>query len=230
MFFITGTDTDIGKTIITAGIACILKQQGYKTAVYKPVQSGAQKTKDGLISPDLEFVKKISTNITLKSTYNLEAPIAPSVAAEIEKVEILPEKILKDFKSLKRDHNFVIVEGAGGILVPIYKNFLIRDLIKLLDLPLIIVSRPSLGTINHTLLTIEAAKAKNIEILGIIISNYPEHTKDIAIKTAPKVITEIGGVEILGIIPHIQNFNSENFISVFEKNLDNQKFFTLNSH
>ncbi|MCG8403087.1 MAG: dethiobiotin synthase [Firmicutes bacterium] len=230
MFFITGTDTDIGKTIITAGIACILKQQGYKTAVYKPVQSGAQKTKDGLISPDLEFVKKISTNITLKSTYNLEAPIAPSVAAEIEKVEILPEKILKDFKSLKRDHNFVIVEGAGGILVPIYKNFLIRDLIKLLDLPLIIVSRPSLGTINHTLLTIEAAKAKNIEILGIIISNYPEHTKDIAIKTAPKVITEIGGVEILGIIPHIQNFNSDNFISVFEKNLDNQKFFTLNSH
>ena len=109
MFFITGTDTEIRKTIITAGIACILKQQGYKTAVYKPVQSGAQKTKDGLISPDLEFVKKISTNITLKSTYNLEAPIAPSVAAEIEKVEILPEKILKDFKSLKRDHNVVLV-------------------------------------------------------------------------------------------------------------------------
>jgi dethiobiotin synthetase len=109
---------------------------------------------------------------------------------------------------------------------------LVRDLIKSLDLPLIIVARPDLGTINHTLLTIEAAKNHNIEILGVIISNYPCKTNDIAIKTASDIIKSISNVEILGIIPKLdglmQDFNNhELLIDAIINNIDLQKVFNI---
>lgn len=202
--FITGTDTDVGKTVVTAGIAAVLQNSGYSVGVYKPAQSGCLSENGKLILPDPHFVESINSNIVTKTTYNLIHPTAPAIAAQIEGVKIEPKNFLDDYKELSKECDIVLVEGAGGLLVPVYENFLMRDLIKLLDLPLIIVARPDLGTINHTLLTIEAAKNRNIEVLGVIISNYPEDTEDVAITTAPKLIQELSGEKILGILPKIQ--------------------------
>jgi dethiobiotin synthetase len=206
--FITATDTDVGKTVITGALAGALVKLGYSVGVYKPVQTGCI-VKNGIkTSPDLDFINKISPEIKTKASYLLAEPVAPYTAAVLENIEITREKILEDYNQLKNKCDFVIVEGAGGLLTPIYKKFLIRDMIELLDLPVIIVARPNLGTINHTLLTIESAKNANIEVLGVIISNYPQNVDNTAIKTAPKLIEEFSGVKVLGVLPHFKEINT----------------------
>ncbi len=212
--FITGTDTDVGKTIVTAGLASCFQNEGKKTAVFKPVQSGAEEENGQLVAPDLKFVEKINPKVTTLATYNLKHAVAPSLAAELENVKISTDNIIKDYNNLTNQHDVVLIEGAGGIMAPVYKNFLIIDLIKKFNIPMIIVARPNLGTINHTLLTINVAKQYNIKTLGIIISNYPSDTNDIAIKTAPKIIEELSGIKILGCVPamDLSKNNLENII------------------
>src|SRR3989339_782450 len=230
--FITGTDTNVGKTVVTAGLAAVMQGLGYSMGVYKPVQTGSVNAGEGLISPDLHFVHSIDPYILTKSSYDFITPVAPSLAASIEGVEIRVNNFVKDCNDLKKNCDLVIVEGAGGILTPVYKDFFIRDLIKLLNLPLLIVARPDLGTINHTLLTIEAAKNHNIDILGVVISNYPLDTTDIAMKTASEIIESLSGVKILGILPKVeglmQNFNNHELLIDFTiNNLNIQEIFRI---
>ena len=206
--FITGTDTDVGKTVVTAGLACAVRSLGYSVGVFKPVQTGSFKKNNEFVSADLKFVKSVDDSILTYASYNFKEPVAPSLAADLDGIVIDLDKIIEDYKELERKCDFVIVEGAGGLLVPIKGSFLMRDLAKTLDLPLVIVARPNLGTINHTLLTVEAAKNKNIKIAGIIISGYPSGTEDIAIKNAPDIIKELSGENLLGILPKIEDLNN----------------------
>jgi len=226
--FITGTDTNVGKTLITAGIAGAAASFGYTAGVYKPVQTGIEMFNGRIINSDLDFVNFVDQKIITKCGYNFSLPAAPALAAEIEKIKIETEIFIKDFEELNKKCDVVIVEGAGGFLVPVYEDFLIRDLVKLLNIPLIIVARPDLGTINHTLLTIEAAKNSGINILGIIISNYPKDTDDIVIKTAPEIINKLSKIEILGIVPNLSKAIIEGpqyFIKEIIKNVDMSKIF-----
>lgn len=230
--FITGTDTDVGKTVITAGIAAVMQGLGYAMSVYKPVQSGCILQNGVLSIPDLDFVKSIDPNIKTKSTYNLINPQSPALAASMENVIINKSHFVHDFHELKSQSDFVIVEGAGGLMVPVYQSFLIKDLVKLLNLPLLIVANPFLGTVNHTLLTISAAKNAGIEVLGVIISNYPINTADSGIKAAPGMIKELGGVDILGILPEITGLGnvydkSESLIDAVINFIDVQKIFNI---
>jgi len=230
--FITGTDTDVGKTIVTAGLAAVMQGLGYSVGVYKPVQSGALTINNKLIAPDLRFVKHIDSNILTKSTYKLRQPLSPALAATLDNVRINKSFFVRDYTAFKKYCDIVLVEGAGGLLVPVYENFLIRDLVKTLNLPLLIVARPNRGTINHTLLTIEAAKTFGIDIIGVIISNYPSNTRDIGIKTAPSTIFELSGVKVLGILPHIKGLgqnriNPEFLIDAVINNVDIQEVFRM---
>jgi len=231
--FITGTDTEVGKTIVTAGIAAVMQSLGYVMGVYKPVQSGAV-MKDGILSsPDLDFVKSVDSNIQTNASYNFKEPVAPSLAALLENTKIHKNRLKIDYEKMKESCDFVITEGAGGILTPVADNFTIRDVAKLLSLPVIIVARPDLGTINHTMLSIEAALAVGLQVLGVIISNYPSSTDDIAIKTAPDIISELTGVKILGILPSIQKINynvsgtPEALIDMVINNIDIQEIFDI---
>lgn len=203
--FITGTDTDIGKTFITSGLAATMQSLGYSTCVYKPVQSGADE-KNGLkISPDLAFVQNIDPYVKTYSSYLFKAPTAPLIAAELENVVVDKNIIKTDFKTLSEGHDCTITEGAGGLMVPIAPKFLILDMIKMLGLPIVIVIRPDLGTVNHTILTVNQAISSGINVRGVIINNFPEKTKDIAIKTAPRLIEEYSDAKILGIVKHFNN-------------------------
>ncbi len=231
--FITGTDTGVGKTVVTAGLAAVMQSLGYMMGVYKPVQSGAIEKNGELIAPDLEFVNSIDSNILTKTSYNFKAPVAPSLAAILENTKVYKNRLKIDYEYMRENCDFVITEGAGGILAPVAENFMVRDLAKMLDLPVLIVARPDLGTINHTLLTIEAAMAGGIEVSGVVFSNYPTGTDDIAIKTAPEIVTELSGVKVLGILPIIKEIDgnepgiAEALIDMVINNIDIQELFKI---
>lgn len=120
--FVTGTDTDVGKTVVTAGLAAVMQSLGYKSGVYKPFQSGAEEKNGFLISPDLSYVKKLDFYIETLCTYLLKAPTAPYIAAELENVNINLSAVAREYQSLKQTCDVVLVEGAGGLLVPVTKD------------------------------------------------------------------------------------------------------------
>ncbi len=217
--FVTGTDTGVGKTVVTAGLAAVMQGLDIRMGVYKPIQTGPDS--------DLSFVKSIDSNIVTKCSYSFKPPVAPSLAAILDNVKIHQNRIKIDFDSLKNDCDFVLVEGAGGILVPIDEGFMMRDLAKMLNLSVLIVARPYLGTINHALLTIEAIRSAGLNVLGVIISNYPTDTDDIAIKTSPDIISELSGVEVFGLLPALNPLTPEALIDAVINNIDIQGLFNI---
>jgi dethiobiotin synthetase len=230
--FITGTDTGVGKTAVAAGLASALKKRGYDVGVMKTVQSGALERNGKLYSQDAEFMMKAldtRDELELVCPVLLREALAPGVAAEIEGKEVDLDLIKNAYLELERRHDFLIVEGAGGIAAPLKKGILISDLITYLGTPAIIVSRAGLGAINHTFLTVEHARKKGIRVIGVIINNY---RGGIAEETNPRIIAELAGIAILGIIPHDTKINVEggslgNIVSLVEKNVDVKKIISF---
>jgi dethiobiotin synthetase len=200
--FITGTDTGVGKTVFAAALARLLKKRGINVGVMKPVTTGCTERDGILVSNDAELLAwgagvQINQEIT---PYLLKEPIAPSAAAEKEHVKIEFSRILAAYHRLCDEHDFIIVEGAGGLMVPLAGGLLIADLVKLLDLPLLVVARPDLGTVNHTVLTCFTARALGLEVKATVINNFPD-SPDSAVATAPHLIGSLAGVPLLAIIP-----------------------------
>jgi dethiobiotin synthase len=153
--FITGTDTDVGKTLVSAWI-CWHTNAGY----WKPLQTGE--------AYDSTLIAKFSPHTKIiPEAYRLKAPLSPHDASKLENVEI-------DLESLEKNLENTVIEGAGGALVPISKNFLMADLIKMYDAQALIVAKSKLGMINHLLLTTEALRARGIDILGIVVNGNLE--------------------------------------------------------
>jgi dethiobiotin synthetase len=197
--FVTGTDTGVGKTVVSAAFAWTLKQLGTRVVVIKPVQTGTNS--DGLM--DIEFIQRVfETKYPLNEVcpYRFALPLAPLVAANLAGERIDLEKITSAFYELASTHDAVIVEGAGGLLVPITDNYLMSDLAFDLGLQLVIVTRPDLGTLNHTLLTVESARYRGLRILGIVINKFPLNPS-IAERTNPELILKMTGESILGVLP-----------------------------
>ena len=220
-FFITGTDTGVGKSIFSAFLALAFSEQGKKVAISKPIQTGEEK--------DTDLLKSLTGNkIDVFNTYSFKLPAAPIVAARYENKEIDVEKIISDVKSLEDKYDVVIVEGIGGIAVPIVNNviarsvatkqsqdvYLVADLIKDLDYPAVVVCRSSLGTINHSVLTIEFANKKNLNLLGFVISGYDENTSDPMIKTAPEIISEMTKIQCIMKLSKVKNLSYESVKSM----------------
>lgn len=223
--FITGTDTGVGKTAVAAGLAGALKLKGYSVGVMKAIQSGAALRDGKLYSQDAELMK---IAVDSKDEDDFVCPVllrealAPGIAAELEGRSVELDLILNSYRELEKRHDFVIVEGAGGIAVPLKKKLLISDLIKLLGIPVIVVARPGLGTINHTFLTIEYAKRSGIRVMGVIFNNY---TGGMAEDTNPGIISGLTSIPILGIIPHDPEICTERgepgcIVSSVQKHID----------
>lgn len=198
--FITGTDTGVGKTVVSAAIAWNLKQSDKRVAVMKPIQTGTGE--GGLM--DIEFIQKvIGTDYSMDEVcpYRFHLPLAPLVAADLAGEVIDIGKIKSAFYRLSSGHDVVIVEGSGGLLVPITETYFMADLAIDLDLGLIIVIRPGLGTLNHTLLTVESARARGLKILGIVINNFPDNPTP-AERMNPESLLKLTGEKILGVVHH----------------------------
>ena len=211
--FVTGTDTGVGKTVVTAAIAWNLTQAGKRVALMKPIQTGT------IVSgpTDIEFVQKVlgaDYSLDVSCPYMFSDPVAPLVASMLVGERIDIKKIKDSYSRLSSDNDFVIVEGAGGLLVPILEDYFMSDLALELDLPVLIVTRPNLGTLNHTFLTLESAKKRGLDVAGIVISNFP-WDPGLPEQTNPELILSMTGDNILGVIPN------DNSISVVNGDIGN---------
>ena len=203
--FVTGTDTGVGKTIVGAVIARLAASRGIRTGIMKPVTCGCV-VRDGVrVSEDAELLAYGAGLETLPqeaTTYLFTAPVAPSVAAEKEGGRIDLEKIAADYATLAAAHDFLVVEGAGGLMVPLAGGLLVADLVRRLGLPVIVVARPGLGTVNHTLLTCFTARQMGLSVTGVIISGFPDEPGE-AEEYAPHLIGSLSGAPLLGLFPRI---------------------------
>jgi dethiobiotin synthase len=188
--FVTGTDTNVGKTLVCSWLCAHTK-----ATYYKPIQSGC------LTDSDSQTVSQLTNAEIYPEDYRLKAPLSPHLAAQQEQIEIKLETFRLPAK------NPLIVEGAGGILVPINQNTLMVDLIKYFQLPTIIVCRTSLGTINHTLLTLQVLQQHRITVYGVIMSGEPNQDN-------LNTIEHYGKTKVLAVIPQLKEVNTQTLLSV----------------
>jgi dethiobiotin synthetase len=211
-FFITGTDTGVGKTIIAGAIIKVMQHFGAKTCAMKPIESGCGREGDVLVPHDGAFLRQaaqMEESLRLVTPCCFAHPLAPLAAAELEGRGISIEEIRKAFSTLSRSCDAMIVEGIGGIMVPLMKDYYLVDLAREFSLPLLIVARPGLGTINHTMLTVNYALEAGFEVAGIII-NYSRPPEDsLAEKTNPRVLEEICPVPIIGTFPYLMGMGED---------------------
>ena len=206
-FVICGTDTDIGKTLISSFFV-----RGLNSFYWKPIQSGIEFETDSQVVARLA---KVSNKKILNEAYIFREPVSPHWAAEID------QKIINfQFLNLPNVDGPLIVETAGGLMVPITRDFLQIDQIKSWNIPVILVCKSELGTLNHTLLSIEALKKRNIKILGLVI-NGKKHLDN------PKTLTEFSSLPIIAEFPYIQNIDSNNLDILWKKLKIKNKLVTL---
>ena len=198
-FIICGTDTDIGKTLISSFFV-----RGLNSFYWKPIQSGIESRTD---SQTVEKLAQVSKGKIIKEAYVFSKPLSPHWAAEIDQ-----KTINFDMLRLPKVNGSLIVETAGGLMVPITRNFLQIDQIKQWNLPVILVCKSSLGTLNHTLLSIEALKRRNIEILGLVV-NGEKHLDN------PKNLVDFSGIPLITEFPYIKKMDSNN-LDILWKELD----------
>lgn len=211
--FITGTDTDAGKTIVTAGLMHLFRSKGYNSTYFKAALSGALEENDKLIPGDTDLVSKVGNlsedydNIT---PYIYRTAVSPHLAAKIENNPIMLNKILEKFNYLKQKYDYIIAEGSGGIVCPLIDNeeetYLLQDLIKDLNMDVIIVAKAGVGTINHTVLTVKYIQNIGIKIKGIIISGYKN---TLLCNNNIEMIKKLTQIPILGLVNWIPDLDNE---------------------
>lgn len=201
--FITGTDTGVGKTVVTAALALCLKQRGLHVAVMKPIETGS--SEEGPFGSDAERLRTaLDTDLSLDlvSPYRFSIPLAPLDAARAAGVTIEMDHIAAAFHTLANNQDFVLVEGIGGLMVPLSENMNVRDMITSLRLPVLVVGRTALGGINHALLTIEALQQSAIPVIGILLNQLLPTPNTKQTESTVNLIRERSGVRVFGPIPY----------------------------
>jgi dethiobiotin synthetase len=213
--FVTGTDTGVGKTWVMARLAAEFRRRGLNAGVWKPVQSGSAYGAADADSHVLKTVSGVDDPEEIICPVSLKAPLAPLVAARLEGRQLSVAELFLRGELLFAKYAVLLVEGAGGLAVPLAEDELMVHLAVKLGFPVLIVARPGLGTINHTLLTVAFAQAHGLQVLGVILNGYekwPEPVRTLAglgpgtasadsLSTNPWCIAQLGGIPVLGRIP-----------------------------
>jgi dethiobiotin synthetase len=208
--FITGTDTGVGKTIASAGLLLALKQRGLNVGYMKPVESGCPVLDGEVVAQDVRFIREIvgiRDDLELMCPYRLKAAAAPSIAGRMEDVHVDLGVIVDQYFQLSLMHEIVVVEGIGGLMVPLNNSDLVTDLVLQLGLEMVVVAKPGLGTINHTLLTVNMAKMMGIPLSGVIINGFGREAIGLPERTNPDEIEHFGNVPVLGILPWLKDLD-----------------------
>jgi dethiobiotin synthetase len=219
--FITGTDTGVGKTFVACGLAALLRESGYSVGVMKPVETGCTEKDEQLIPEDAVRLKEASgcaEPLEKICPYRLKDPLAPSVAAERSGVTIDIGLVQQLYGEISSKHDITIVEGAGGLLVPLLSHYTYADLAKLLKLPLVVVAGNRLGAINHLLLTLEHGTCRGLRVLGYIW-NHLDSQPSLATESNTEALRFLTAVPCVGEIPHVGGEPSSP-AGFFEETLD----------
>jgi len=204
--FITGTDTGVGKTFVAAAIARRLREQGHRVGAYKPAVSGSEPGPDGPRWSDLEILSAAiggDFSIDQIGPQRFHAPLAPPVAARLEGREVDADLLWHGMDVWQDKVDVLLVEGAGGLLSPLTDWECVADIARDMGFPLLIVARAGLGTINHTLLTVEAAASRELSIAGIVLNSAVPDGDDLSVATNAEELAKRCTVPVLGVLPHI---------------------------
>jgi len=224
-FFITGTDTGVGKTVVTAGLAKALRYRGYDVGVMKPITSGAARRGMALVSEDAEYLLAaagLEDPAMLVSPVCLEPPLAPYSVTMLTGQQIDISRVMGAYVTLRNMHDILLVEGIGGLLVPIKQNYSVLNLVAEMDIPLVIVARPNLGAVNHTAMTVSCARAARVSVAGVVFNYCENRPETAAEKTNPDIVRQVCEVPVLGVVPFMARRDAadlpmEPFLPVAEK-------------
>ena len=224
-YFISGTDTDVGKTWVTAGLAKAFRNMGIDVGVMKPFAAGKPQ-KTGFKSEDVEILSKaaqVNDSEILVNPQFFPIPASPYTAMKNPNVHerVNTNLILESFKKLTRLHESILVEGMGGIMTPILKNYFVANLINDLNLETILITRTRIGTLNHTLMTCNIAKKFGVQIKGIIINQIDLDGYDVNVLKDD--IEDITGISILGVLPFFSSFNVDKISKIIQTSFDLKK-------
>ena len=232
VFLVTGTDTGVGKTVVTAALAGALRRRGVDAGVMKPIATGCTLAGGEVACADARFLRA-ATGVTepdfMITPVALEPPLAPSVATRMSGAAWSMNQITIGVEEMLDRHPVLLLEGIGGFLVPLDDETLLCDLAKTMGLTLIIVARPTLGTVNHTLLTIEAAWSRELRVAGVVFCETRENDRDLSTDTNAEEIERIAGVHLLGTMPFdpetsVDQGRVGRIVDLAEKHLDVEGF------
>jgi dethiobiotin synthetase len=212
--FITGTDTGVGKTVVTAAILAWLRHQGFSAGVMKPIETGVNCECSSPANSDALFLMEcggIEDDLAEVCPIRMKPAASPFQAALIENRTLQPESILSAYRSLAEKYDWMLVEGVGGTRVPITRDYGVVDLIRDLYLPTVVVARYQLGTLNHTLMTLDTLKQNGIPLRGVVFNQTSLEAPDVIEQDQPRLIEELSEAKILGKFPHIDNLNTQSF-------------------
>jgi dethiobiotin synthetase len=201
--FVTGTDTEVGKTVVACAIAATLAARGEHVATFKPAVTGLTELHDVL--PDHELLPRSADSpqtAEAVSPYRFGPAVSPHLAAELVGIEVSPAHIVAGAEAAAANADVLVVEGVGGLLVPLSDSYLVRDFAVELGLPLVIAARPGLGTINHTLMTIACARAAGLEVAAVVLTPWGRFPSVVA-RSNRHTIEALGEVETFG-LPRIE--------------------------
>ncbi len=196
--FVTGTDTEVGKSVVAAAICAVLAARGERVAAFKPVVTGLDE-EPGELGRDHELLAWAASADQRPddvAPHRYGPPVSPHLAAELDGMTIEPGELVAS----AREHELVVCEGVGGLLVPITPGYLVRDLAVDLGLPVVVAARPGLGTINHSLLTVEAARAAGLRVAGIVMTPWPDEPAPME-RSNRATVERLAGVPVSGLAP-----------------------------
>lgn len=213
--FVTGTGTEVGKTVVTAGILRFLRRNGVDAISMKPVQTGAIPKESGFEAPDLVFHQKAAgleldaETKALCAPYLYEPACSPHLAAEMANRPINIAEIVQCGTKLAAKHSYVLCEGAGGVVVPLNESQTMVDLMVALEFPVLLVAHRGLGTINHTLMSIETLRNAGLTVFGVIFNEVEDVEPDFIKHDNPKTVERFGRVDILGDVSYLAGLDAD---------------------
>ena len=221
--FVTGTDTSVGKTVVTAAITAVLRAEGMNVGVWKPVQSGALLGSGVTDAERLLKITGIDERPEVVAPFTFEASLTPLLAARQAGVTFTLKELVAAGEPLIKRYEALLIEGAGGVAVPLTDDALVVNLIAELRIPALIVARSSLGTINHTLLTVSFLRHHGVPIVGIILNDgeLTELHDDPSVATNAELIEHYSGLKVLGRFPHLDSeMKSETLINTVRRTIE----------
>jgi dethiobiotin synthetase len=196
---VTGTDTGVGKTILSAALLAAMSAAGEPVRAHKPVVTGLDELSGGTWPPDHELLAAAAGMMSEEvSPLRYGPAVAPHLAAQLAGEEIDPAGLLARARKAGEGESLLIVEGVGGLLTPLAENYAVRDLAAALGLPVLVAARPGLGTINHTLLTLDAARAVGLDVRAVVLTPWPAEPSVLE-RSNHETLARLGDVEVAGL-------------------------------
>lgn len=197
--FVTGTGTEVGKTVVAAVIARTMRARGHEVAVFKPAVSGLADYEGAAVPPDHELLRRAAGSAQdddAIAPYRYHEPVSPHLGAELAGEPIDPGRVRAALGHARQEGDYLVCEGVGGLLVPLTTGYLVRDVALDAGLPLVVVASPSLGTINHTLLTLEAARGSGLNVAAVVLTPWPAEP-GLVERSNRETVAELGAVPVL---------------------------------